>query len=181
MGIGGVGVYLIKKPTQMPVSGSRASYWFLLHRKSNIEYLYTGKPGDISKSRLIKTFNVKSGVPGKKPTPLPELVGRKYWVITKKFETFDNPETAPYFLEFNVPGGDAEPYFGPVPYLECNGQCSWELPGPFGMHGIGDDETRLSIENEGSSGCVRHSTEDITYLYNLIDPNDNIRYYIEDI
>ncbi len=154
-------------------------YWFLLHRKSNVELLYKGIPGSASESALIKTFQVKAGVPGKKPTPLPQLLGKDYWVITKKYETFENLETAPYFLELNIPQSGEEPY-GPEPYLECNGQCNWELPGPFGLHGVNNDNSRLTLDNMGSSGCIRHTNEDITYLYNLIHANGEVRYYIED-
>ena len=67
----------------------KENYWFLLHRKSNIEYLYKGQPNDIENSNLIKTFKVKVGVPGQKPTPLPNLLGREYWKIIDKFETKD--------------------------------------------------------------------------------------------
>ncbi len=156
-------------------------YWFMLHRKSQVEMLYYGEPGNTSNSSLIKTFYVKTGVPGKKPTPLPSLVGREYWLLVGKEEAFDNPETAPYFLTLDVPVGDEEPY-GPSPYLECDGQCNWELPGYFGLHGVAGDPSKLSTENEGSSGCIRHTDEDITYLYNLLNPTkEEIRYYIQDI
>lgn len=157
-----------------------ANYWFLLHRKSNSEELYAGVPGNKEKSKLVKVFQVKAGIPGKKPTPLPTLIGREYWIITQKHEVKDNPEIAPYFLTLNIPTSDAPP-FGPTPYLECNGQCDWEIPGAFGLHGIAGNEERISNENPGSSGCVRHKDEDITYLYNLLSPeNSEIRYYIED-
>ncbi|MEK7558712.1 MAG: L,D-transpeptidase [Patescibacteria group bacterium] len=156
-------------------------YWLMLLRKSNIEKLYQGIPGDENKSQLIKTFKVKTGIPGKRPTPLPQLLGRQYWIITDKFDASEYPETAPYFLKLDVPVTDEYPY-GPQPYEEClGGQCNWELPGYFGLHGINNDMTRLSPENEGSSGCIRHSDEDIIYLYNLINPKDNVRYYIKDI
>jgi len=156
-------------------------YWMLLHRESNIEFLYQGAPGNIEKSTLIKSFTVKTGQPGKRPTPLPQLVGREYWQIVKKFETPDNPEIAPYFLTLDIPYSEEYP-FGPTPYLECDGQCNWELPGSFGLHGINGDMTRLSTENPGSSGCIRHTDEDITYLYNLFTPEENaVRYYIKDI
>jgi hypothetical protein len=160
----------------------KESYWLLLHRKSNVEYLYSGVPGDRGKSRLLKIFPVKTGVPGERPTPLPRLLGREYWLITGKVETKDDPETAPYFLILDVPYSDEYP-FGPSPYLECGGeQCDWILPGSFGLHGINGDPARLSSGNPGSSGCVRHRDEDITYLYNLLDPDEEeIRYYIEDI
>jgi len=164
------------------------SHWLLLHRKSEKEFLYYGIPGEREKSGLVKTFSVKVGTPGERPTPLPKLLGREYWFITKKTESFDNPETAPYFLELDVPVTDEEPY-GPEPYNECNGpastrdeQCNWILPGSFGLHGVNGDNTKLSDEDQGSSGCVRHADEDITYLYRLLDPQkEQIRYYIEDI
>lgn len=159
---------------------AKEQYWFVLYRASNLEQLFKGVPGDTENSRLIRTFKVKSGIPGERPTPLPQLLGREYWTITKKFETSDNPETAPYFLQFDVPGYEVPPY-GPVPYEECNGQCNWELEGPFGMHGVDGDPTRLDMQNPGSSGCVRHLDADITYLYNIINPEDKVRYYIQDI
>ncbi|GIW57434.1 MAG: hypothetical protein KatS3mg083_379 [Candidatus Dojkabacteria bacterium] len=154
-------------------------YWFVLHRKSNKENLFYGVPGQRDKSQLIKTFFVKTGIPGERPTPLPKILGREYWLITKK-ELSSNKETAPYFLTLNIPTADNAPY-GPSPYLECNGQCNWMLPGPFGLHGVGGDLTRLSPDDPGSSGCIRHRDEDITYLYNLLQPQEQeIRYYIED-
>lgn len=162
-------------------SDTQFSYWLILHRKSNREFLYKGKLGEADKSTLIKTFKVKSGVAGKRPTPLPRLLGREYWVITRSFETGDNPETAPYFLSLNIPVTDSQPY-GPAPYLECDGQCNWILPGEFGLHGVNGDLSKLSDQDPGSSGCIRHSDEDITYLYNLLSPQQQeVRYYIEDI
>ena len=160
----------------------KESHWFILYRKSNREELYKGVPGDKSKSRLLKTFTVKTGIPGERPTPLPSLVGREYWVMTEEFVVTDDPETMPYFLALDIPAPSDPPY-GPAPYTECNGeQCDWVRPGLFGLHGINGDPSRLSPQNPGSSGCIRHSDEDITYLYNLLDPKkEEIRYYIEDI
>lgn len=156
------------------------SLWFKLHRKSNVEYLYEGVPGDETKSKVVRIFNVKTGRPGERPTPLPELLGKEYWIITAK-KSSNNPETAPYFISLNVPYTNTEP-FGPVPYEECNGQCNWILPGEFGLHGINGDLSRLAQENPGSSGCIRHTDADITYLYNLLEPAKNeIRYYISSI
>lgn len=156
------------------------SYWFLLERKSDTELLYKGVPGDTKQSSLIKTFQVKVGIPGKRPTPLPQLVGRDYWTIIKK-EPTDNPETGPYFLTLDVPTGDSWPY-GPTPYMECNGQCDWVTVGYFGLHGVGGDLNRLSSNDPGSSGCIRHSDSDITYLYNLLHPQtEPVRYYVQDI
>ncbi len=158
----------------------KTSNWLLLHRRSNKEFLYHGIAGDKKKSILIKTFQVKVGIPYKRPTPLPKLLGKEYWLITSKQEAYDF-ETAPYFLELNIPVTDEEP-FGPYPYEECNGQCNWILPGSFGLHGVAGDMSKLSESNLGSSGCVRHSDQDITFLYNLLNPkNEEIRYYIEDI
>ena len=155
-------------------------YWFMLHRASNIEYLYLGAPADVQNSRLIRTFTVKTGIVGERPTPLPQLVGREYWNIIKK-EPSDNPETGPYFLTLDVPTSEEWPY-GPTPYLECDGQCDWVTVGYFGLHGVGGDPTKLLVEDPGSSGCIRHSDEDITFLYNLLDMNDaGIRYYIQDL
>lgn len=181
---GGMLVHLNNKPDTGEVAGIQTpkdQYWFLLHRKSAVEKLYYGEPGNEENSALVKIFTVKTGITGKKPTPLPQLAGKDYWVIVDKLEAFDNPETAPYFLTLDVPIGENEP-FGPEPYLECDGQCNWELPGYFGLHGVAGDPTKLSEENEGSSGCIRHTDEDITYLYNLLDPSkEEIRYYIQDI
>ncbi len=163
------------------IKESKKQYWFMLHRKSEVEKFYYGEPGNAQNSTLIKTFLVKTGIPGQKPTPLPSLAGREYWIIVDKQEAFDNLETAPYFLTLDIPIDENEPY-GPSPYLECNGQCNWELPGYFGLHGIAGDTSKLSQENEGSSGCIRHTDEDITYLYNLLHPSkEEIRYYIQDI
>jgi len=157
------------------------SYWFLLHRKSNVEYLYFGEPGNKENSAILKKFKVKTGIPGERPTPLPDLVGREYWLIISKWEVFDNPETAPYFLTLDIPVTENPP-FGPEPYLECNGQCNWELPGAFGLHGNSGDPEKLAESNPGSSGCIRHTSEDITYLYNLLNPEkQRIRYYVEDV
>lgn len=157
-----------------------SSHWFVLHRQSNVEFLYLGKPGDTSKSLLLNIFKVKTGEPLKKPTPLPYLLGRKYWIITEKHPEFENLETAPYFLTLDIPISN-EPPFGPTPYLECGIQCDWEKPGYFGLHGIGGDVSKLSNDNPGSSGCIRHTDEDITYLYNVLQPDkEEIRYYIVD-
>ena len=153
-------------------------YWFELQRSANIENLYKGVPGEKSKSIHVKSFNVKVGIPGERPTPLPQLVGRDYWIITEKQAQLDNPETAPYFLTLDVPVSDEAP-FGPVPYEECNGQCDWILPGAFGLHGTAGNPTKLSDFDLGSSGCIRHSDAEITYLYNLLEPDkEEIRYYI---
>lgn len=167
---------------------TESSYWLILHRKSNLEFLYFGVPGEKNESRLIKTFRVKTGIPGERPTPLPKLLGRDYWLIVKKAESKDNPETAPYFLALDIPVSETEP-FGPKPYLECSDpltgeakQCNWEVLGEFGLHGIGGDDSKLSDEDPGSSGCIRHNDRDITFLYNFLDPeNEEIRYYIKDL
>lgn len=166
----------------MPTASARENYfWLLLWRKSNVEFLYKGVPGSARESQLVKVFFVKTGIPGEKPTPLPKLLGRDYWVLVNKESSEGNPETAPYFLTLDIPVTEEEP-FGPVPYTECNGQCNWILPGAFGLHGVAGDETRLSKENSGSSGCIRHKDEDITFLYNLFNPDiKEVRYYIEDI
>jgi len=157
----------------------KKSHWFLLQRKNGRELLYYGVLGDLNNSRLIKTFQVKTGVNQKSPTPLPNLLGREYWLITKKESSIDNPETAPYFLTLNIPATDNWPY-GPIPYMECNGQCEWTF-GYFGLHGVNGNSSKLSSDDLGSSGCVRHTDKDIEYLYNLLDPEtEEIRYYIKD-
>jgi lipoprotein-anchoring transpeptidase ErfK/SrfK len=170
-----------QKPTDISnLSNSNKTYWFMLNRKSNIEFLYHGTPGNTTESNLIKQFKVKSGVPGQSPTPLPELLGRKYWLITHKENSMDNPDTAPFFLRLDVPTDGNWPY-GPVPYVECDGQCDWALPGYFGLHGTGGKSEKLAKKDLGSSGCIRHSDKDITYLYNLLNPEkEAIRYYIKD-
>lgn len=174
------GYYFKDRPIDLVFTKDNSGYWLLLYRKSNLEFLYFGEPGDKYKSFLLKTFKVKTGIPNKAPTPLPKLLGKEYWTITDKMDSGDNPETAPYFLTLDIPVSDIEP-FGPLPYLECNGQCNWGRPGFFGLHGVNGDATRLSKENPGSSGCIRHFDLDIVYLYNLLDPQkQEIRYYIED-
>lgn len=185
--IGALGMLILRQESNIALQAAeRQGYWFVLLRKSNIEHLYRGVPGDKNRSTLIKTFIVKTGIPGERPTPLPQLMGKEYWLVTKKYVT-DDPETAPYFIELNISKGEVEP-FGPMPYEECSGptssagrQCNWQIPGPFGLHGVNADISRLSIENPGSSGCIRHKDEDIIYLYNLLDPKEEIRYYVEDI
>ena len=159
----------------------RLDYWMLLQRKSKQEYLFKGIPGDQSKSTLIKQFPVNVGISGERPTPLPQLVGKEYWNIIAKNDVRNDPETAPYFLTLDVPWSDEYP-FGPAPYTECNGeQCDWVRPGSFGLHGIAATPEKLT--DEGSSGCIRHTDEDITYLYNLLTPSEQtpIRYYVEDV
>jgi lipoprotein-anchoring transpeptidase ErfK/SrfK len=172
---------LIKK-AKVNSTVSKSVYWLMLHRASNKELLYKGIPGNVKKSTLIKTFTVKTGIPGERPTPLPQLARRDYWVIVSKAQAFDNPETAPYFLALDIPVGDVEPY-GPVPYMECGGyQCNWQIAGPFGLHGTGGDPSRISPDNPGSSGCIRHGDDDIAYLYKTLNPDkQEIRYYIKDI
>lgn len=178
-----LGFHVQQSVTQEKVLGeeSNDTYWFILHRKSNLEYLYYGTPGQKEESELVKKFQVKTGVPGQKPTPLPQLMGREYWVITQKFETFESEETAPYFIALDIPTTENPPY-GPVPYEECEGQCNWEIPGLFGLHGVAGVNKRLALQNEGSSGCIRHKDQDIAYLYNLLEPEkEEIRYYVLDI
>lgn len=171
---------LSNKKSKVIVEEKKEQYWFVLHRKSNKEELLKGIPGERTQSTLLKTFTVKTGRPGERPTPLPSLLGKEYWVITEKHAELDNPETAPYFLTLNIPAPEEEPY-GPVPYEECDGQCHWVLPGAFGLHGTAGDPDRLSKDDPGSSGCIRHRDEDITYLYSLLDPQkEEIRYYIFD-
>lgn len=162
------------------VTDKKQAYWFVLHRSQNREDLYWGVPGVKGESEIVKTFTVKTGIPGERPTPLPQLLGKEYWKIVEKHEENENPETAPYFLTLDVPAPSEWPY-GPTPYTECNGeQCDWNMPGYFGLHGTGGDIDKLTPENPGSSGCIRHRDEDITYLYNLLDPSKGeIRYYIE--
>lgn len=160
---------------------SEKTYWFMLLRKSNREFLYQGEPGNKQNSQLVKIFQVKTGIPGKRPTPLPELFGREYWLIIDKTATPDNPETSPYFLTLDIPVTNQEPY-GPTPYEECNGQCNWILPGAFGLHGTGENLEKLATTDPGSSGCIRHYNDDITYIYNLLDPQIGpVRYYVKDL
>lgn len=163
----------------------KEAHWLYLDRELGKEYLYFGIPGKEDNSKLVRTFQVKTGASWSL-TPLPSLLGRDYWIITNK-EPTENPETSPYFLQLDVPVTQDWPY-GPMPYTECidkfsgaNIQCDWILPGYFGLHGVGGNELKLSDVDFGSSGCIRHSDEDITYLYNLLDPqNEEIRYYIKE-
>ncbi len=172
-----------KTPEVVPeevISQKQNEYWFKLHRKSKKEFFYKGVPGEINESELIKVFNVNVGISGERPTPLPTLVGKEYWNIIAKFDTNTDPETAPYFLTLDIPWTDVYPY-GPEPYTECNGQCDWVRPGSFGLHGIAANPEKLT--DAGSSGCIRHTDEEITYLYTLLNPSPEnpIRYYIEDV
>lgn len=171
---------MIPTGSEQPItSPSPDTYWFILHRQSKTEELFKGPYGNNSTSTLVKTFQVNPGRPGERPTPLPALSGQAYWIITGK-QPNSNPETAPYFLALNVPY--PAPYYGPAPYAECgpagNEQCDWIVAGEFGLHGINGNSAKLT--DSGSSGCIRHSDDDITFLYNLLDPtNQEIRYYIE--
>lgn len=178
--LGGGFLFLQSKQPSVLSEKTETAYWLILYRKSNKEELYKGIPGNKDRSVLVKTFVVKTGMPGQRPTPLPQLLDRDYWIITEKHPETENPETAPYFLTLNVPGIEEEP-FGPVPYEECDGQCQWVLPGAFGLHGTGGNPTKVSAEDPGSSGCIRHRDEDITYLFEVLDPQQQeIRYYVED-
>jgi hypothetical protein len=145
--------------------------------------------GDKGKSKLVKVFDVKPGIPNEAPTPLPKLLNRKYWKIIDREMRPDSPDVGPHFLTLDIPTSGEWPY-GPTPYEECldpfdgtqGKQCDWILPGYFGLHGIGGDESRLALDNEGSLGCIRHRDEDITYLYKMLNPKESeIRYYIEDV
>lgn len=179
LSLGSLSFFRKKSEPQVLSAETSQQYWFVLHRASNKEFLYLGEPGNIDRSELVKEFTVKTGVPGERPTPLPQLVGREYWILTGKRPT-ENPESAPYFLTLDVPY-TLEPPYGPEPYLECDGQCDWVTPGDFGLHGINGNLEKLSEENPGSSGCIRHTDEDITFLYNLLDPEQQeIRYYVEE-
>jgi len=166
--------------TVLDQSIKQMDYWFMLHRKSKKEFLYQGVPGDISQSNVVKEFQVNVGINGERPTPLPKLFGRDYWNLIAEYDTSTDPETAPYFLTLDIPWSDVYP-FGPIPYEECNGQCNWVRPGSFGLHGISNTPNKLT--DAGSSGCIRHTDEEITYLYNLLNPSEQnpIRYYIEDV
>ncbi len=165
---------------------SQKKYWFVLNRKSGTENLYLGTPGEANNSKLVRSFQVKTGAAWS-PTPHPKLVGRDYWKIIKKESSAYNPDTAPYFLQLDIPTSNEWPY-GPVPYTECKDvnsgesiQCDWVLPGYFGLHGVGGNPAKLSKEDYGSSGCIRHRDEDISYLFNLLNPEkEEIRYYVED-
>lgn len=170
-------MYFVRPDKKIFVNESKKEHWMVLKRDENVEYLYWGEAGNRSNSDLVREFVVKTGVSGERPTPLPQKLGKNYWKIVKKYPSKENPETAPYFLELDVPIEDG--FFGPVPYDECNGQCSWELPGYFGLHGVNGDLSKLSKDDPGSSGCIRHSDEDITYLYNLLNVDEGVRYYIE--
>ncbi|EKD86771.1 MAG: hypothetical protein ACD_37C00151G0001 [uncultured bacterium] len=186
-----IGLFVLEKSQKQNreiITAPVKSHWFLLHRKSSEEFLYYGIMGDVNNSKIVRKFQVKPGIAGQSPTPLPSLAGRDYWLIVKKESSIDNPETAPYFLTLDIPATGDWPY-GPVPYTECTDpltgefiQCDWILPGYFGLHGTGGNSLKLTKEDLGSSGCVRHSDGDITYLFNLLKPDEEeIRYYIEDI
>lgn len=178
VGTGWGSATILHAPSKETQPVKKDGYWFVLYRKSNLEQLFYGTPGNYKESSLVKTFMVKTGVPGQRPTPLPQLLGKEYWMVTRKYETSENPETGRYFIELDVPNSFEYPY-GPLGYEECNGQCDWVLPGPFGLHGVNGDVSRLT--DFGSSGCIRHQDSDIAYLYSLLDPSEGIRYYIQDI
>ena len=130
-------------------------------------------------NKRIQEWDLRPGLPIGCKVTLRKSEAKE--LLVRLLDAKDNTETAPYFLTLDIPVSEEEPY-GPSPYLECNGQCNWTLPGYFGLHGVNGDETKLSDKNQGSSGCVRHSDEDITYLFNLLEPEkEEIRYYIEDI
>ncbi len=153
-------------------------YWFSLSRTAQMEWLYVGTPGNKWASIPIGIYTVKTGRATSRPTPVPQLTGHAYWRITRTYGT-QNPETAQYFLELDVPVSDGPP-FGPLSYPECGGNCNWVLPGAFGLHGINGDRSKLSDADPGSSGCIRHKDQDIRALYNLLDPNKGeIRYYVD--
>lgn len=168
-------------PNSPKTTPAQGDYWFILHRRSKKEDLYQGTPGDVASSKLIRTFTVNVGRFQDDPTPLPQKLGRDYWLITSKRASSNTNLLGPYFLSLDIPYlGEFQ---GPQPYLECgeNGdeQCFWTTPGDFGLHGVGNTPSRLT--DNGSSGCIRHSNEDITYLNSIINPsNSAIRYYIED-
>lgn len=164
---------------QDTITSESKQYWLLLYRHSNKELLYYGVPGEQENSNLLRSFSVKTGIPSQRPTPLPSLVGREYWNIINAIDAKDNVETAPFFLTLDIPHTESPPY-GPKPYSECNGQCNWIVPGAFGLHGVASDNSKISVDNEGSSGCIRHTDEDITFLYNLLNNKFPIRYYIID-
>lgn len=92
--------YSVKKDEKKVLSSiaQKESYWFVLHRRSNMEYLYLGVPGEENKSKLVKAFKVKAGIPNQTPTPLPQLLNREYWLIVDELEETENPETTPSFL-----------------------------------------------------------------------------------
>lgn len=174
------------KSDQAKIDAPQKSHWLVLHRKTGREFLYYGVLGDTNNSKLVREFQVKTGG-FNSPTPLPQLLGREYWLVTKKESSADNPETAPYFIQLDIPVTEDWPY-GPAPYEECRDpftggktQCDWVLPGYFGLHGVNGRISKLSKKDLGSSGCVRHSDSDITYLFNLLNPEkEEIRYYIQD-
>lgn len=180
-------LFLITGPAVFPVRpvmlsggdiGPETSYWFRLNRRENIETLNYGPNNLPQLSLMVWFFRVKTGVPGQKPTPLPQKTGRPFWLVIDKYQTRDNPETAPFFLVLDVPGTETSP-FGPRPYRECAGQCNWKIPGYFGLHGVAGVESRLTIPEPGSSGCVRHRDFDISFLYHVLDPRRNpIPYFI---
>ena len=170
-----------------PEIKAEEGYWFLLHRsraggKQPSEELYKGAYGDKSQSKLIRTSVVNPGVAGKSPTPLPSLAGVSYWTVTaKRINPEGDPKNTlgPYFLAFDVPYSNQ--FNGPLNYKECGTdgatQCFWPEPGEFGLHGVGNVPSRLT--DLGSSGCVRHSNDAITEIYNILkNEKEEIRYYI---
>lgn len=162
-------------------------YWFQLHRsragKQPTEDLYHGVYGDALNSDHVMTSTVNPGIDGKSPTPRPDLLGKSYWVITKKEQNQGDAINlmGPDFLVLNIDYQNQ--YNGPLGYNECgpsrNEQCFWPTPGEFGLHGTGDTSSRLT--DSGSSGCIRHSNDAITSIYNLLkNESGEIRYYISE-
>ncbi|MDO8487149.1 MAG: M23 family metallopeptidase [Candidatus Curtissbacteria bacterium] len=148
----------------------------------------------------IEDTIIKPGEPGYlqrwgHPTPLPQKVGREYWTFTGvnpndpgipggKFLILDVP---PSGTGCTNPDPNNKECGGPVPYIECgpnrDEQCNWGgKSGQFGLHGVDATHT---LEDTGSQGCVRHSTEDMDFLWNLLHDEipknrGQIRYYIQD-
>ncbi|MCL5113933.1 MAG: peptidoglycan DD-metalloendopeptidase family protein [Patescibacteria group bacterium] len=171
----------VSATTPSPPASPQDQYWLVLDRQSKEEYLYKGQPGNKDASTLIRSFMVNPGASGSTPTPLSNLVypAREYWIINAA--ALDSPiPSDPHFLHLDIPFDN--PNGGPTPYTECGGlQCRW-IPGTFGLH---SSDMTHPVVGPGSSGCIRHYSQDIDYLWSLLQNIVNsreysVRYYVKD-
>ena len=126
--------------------------------------------GNIAHSKIIKQFKVNVGRKTE-PTPLPYLCGKQYWKIIKIIE--NDVDFPPYFLELDI--SFKNNINGPLNYIEDGQIKNWNTIGPFGLHNK-KIENRLRV----SAGCIRHTTEDIIYIANILKKSNQktFRYYI---
>lgn len=174
----------VRSPGSPDTTTEPPHYWLLLHREKGEETLFLGRPGDRSRSEVMRVFQVKMGNPEQSPFPHPELAGKAYYVLTGKEELSPWSAYAPYILPLDVPRDDAgqfAPPEGSDVVLSCSDACYWNLPAEgFGLHGDRDDPAVWNEAYPGTSGGIVHKTADITFLYDLLSPaGSEIRYYVE--